>query len=136
MRSAAALVLVFALVVAAGACSDDGDPLVEASRNAVNDDARVATSLAAGQTYADVAASLLESTKRCTADHDRADARCTARASAAAFFRVLSDEVVACDAAGRRRARESARRAIATVVAADRDDGEKAAAPPPALPRC
>ena len=134
MRSAAVLVLVVALV--AGACADDRDSLLEASSNAVEDDARVATSLAAGQTYADVAASLLESTKRCTADHGRSDARCTARASAAAFFQVLSDEVVSCDAEGRRRARQSARRAIATIVAADDEDGKSASAPPPALPRC
>ena len=134
MRSTAAIVLVIAL--AAGACSDDDDPLLEASAAAVEDDARVATSVSAGQTYADVAASLLESTRRCAADHSRSDARCTARASAAAFFRVLSDEVVSCDANGRRRARDAARRAVATVVAADRNDGEKAPAPPPALPRC
>jgi hypothetical protein len=124
------------LVMAAVSCGRNGEGLVIASKRAVADDTHFVTSLGASQVYSDVAATLLESAKRCEARRRPGDARCTARSSAAGLFQVMSLEVVGCDAAGRAKSRLAARAALRTVDQADHDRGRKPPLPPPALPRC
>jgi hypothetical protein len=135
MRRSAVAVLLLALL-ALVACSPDRDALLEASEAALEDDARFATPRTSGQTYADVAATLLEATKRCAASRGDQDPRCAARAAGAAFFQVLSDEVVDCDRAAIERSRRAARTAVQTIDDADRAGGDQPPPEPPALPRC
>ena len=131
-RALASLMFVVLLV----ACAAKREGLVAASEAAVADDTRFVSARTAGQTYSDVAATLLESTKRCVAKRAHADPRCTARASAAGFFQVLSDEVVVCDRAGRARSRDAARAALKAIDDADKAGSKRAPSPPPAVPRC
>jgi hypothetical protein len=117
-------------------CGPTREGFVVASNNAVAEDSRFINASAASQTYADVAATLLASTKRCVASRTASDPRCAARASAAAFFQVLSVQVVGCDRAGTARSRQAARAALGTIDAADRSGGRKPPPQPPAMPRC
>ena len=136
LRRHATVVVVTLLVGMTAGCRSQREGLLVASHRAIDDNTRFVTSATASQVYSDVAATLLESTKRCEASRTPGDARCTARASAAGLFQVMSLEDVGCDAAGRARSRQAARAALRTIDRADSDKGRKPATPPPALPRC